>query len=113
MTINNKRVRINPDKLNSAEILKRSFFKEAFAGDWTCPELIKVFEACQDKSYEFDELLLILDPYLDKDAIPDEYKEPPPLPFKIEDCKCNCLFINSKYYLYIYSLTEDFAKMKR
>jgi hypothetical protein len=103
-----KKVKMNPHSLRSVDDLKRSFFKEAILNNWTCDELVGIFEKCRQKSYEFEDLLSVLNPYIDTEHSPEEYKEPAALPSGILN-ECDFLSSNSDFYMFQYSLTEDYG----
>jgi len=104
--IDNKRVKMNPHKLTSVDALKRSFFKEVICLGWPFSERSNLFNLCKNKSYDFDELLSILRPFIDQTN--REYSEPAPIKSKVWEIDLDFMSDDAEFFIYQFSLTEEF-----
>jgi hypothetical protein len=108
---NNKRVKMNPDMLLSVHSLKRSFFKEAILQGWTFGEKSKIFNLCQNKSNNFEDLLSVLRPFIYQTN--SKYSEPAPIKAKVWEIEMDFITNDAEFYVYQFSLTEQFSNFNK
>jgi hypothetical protein len=108
---NNKRVKMNPYKLTTVDALKRSFFKEAISVGWTFGMKSIIFNLCKHKSYDFEDILSILKPFIDQTN--SEYSEPAPIKSKVWEIDMDFMSNDFEFYSYQFSLTERFSNANK